>query len=64
MHFKLIRARFEKLNTTIIESIQNIDQPTSYENNNLSAINESISHGTLDSFKHNEEKIAYQRKDW
>ena len=60
---KVIRVWLEKLNTTITESIQNIDQPTSYENNNLSATNECISNGTLDSFNQNEEEIINQRKD-
>ena len=35
-YYKLIRDRLEKLSTTTTESIQSIDQPTSYNDNNLS----------------------------
>ena len=35
-YYKLIRARLEKLSTTTAESIQSVDQPTSYNDNNLS----------------------------
>ena len=42
-YYKLIRARLEKLSTTTAESIQSVDQPTSYNDNNLSTTSESIS---------------------
>ena len=63
-YYKLIRAILEKLSNTTTESIQSIDQPTSYDDNNLSPTSESISNETIDLLNHNKEEIAHQRKDW